>query len=84
MNTSQLVKLIRKKTDHKFGRVFKLQTRKEIMIQAKELRLKEIGRLPKNRLLERVQEKIRRDREAAGNMIEVLLPRKALRGAFTT
>lgn len=84
LNKSQLVELIETKTDHKFPRVPKPQTRKEIMAQAKQYGLKGVSRLLKDRLLEKVKEKIKKDRETAGDMIEVHPPQKALKGAFTT
>lgn len=54
------------------------------MAQAKPDGLKGVSRLPKDRLLEKVKEKIKKDRETAGDMIEVHPPQKALKGAFTT
>ena len=84
LSKSRLVELIETKTDRKFARIPKPQTRKEIMAQAKQHGLKGISRLPKNRLLKKLEEKIRKDREDAGDMIEVYPPQKALKGTFAT
>lgn len=84
MKKDQLVELIETKTDKKLTHRSKPQTRKELTVQAKLHGLKGVSRLSKGQLLEKLQEKIREDRKATGNKIEIHPPQKSLKGAFTT